>query len=177
MPVKHYFFCFGHINLQFIVFSSFKYISQFFGYIWRHHSNGQVHLYNWLWSNLNMVIESPFVTAYLYAIVMLAPYVCHHFRDIRSQNVLDFEFDLGNGLKLFVNKWIERPYPCLFPIAMFSLSFTVCEIFTWSDKVQDHCDDSQHPSVRRTGIPRITPSRQGLSEITEIIRQVTLSCS
>ena len=76
-----------------------------------------------------MVIESPFATAYLYAIVMLAPYVCRHFRDIHSRNVLDLDFDLGNGLKSFVNKPIERPYPCLFPIAMFALSVTVCEIF------------------------------------------------
>ena len=85
-------------------------------------------------------IESPFATAYLHAIVMLAPYVCHHFRDIRSRNVLDLDFDLGNGLKSFAKKTIERSYPCLVPIAMFALSVTVCEIF----KVNVHDLDLDH---------------------------------
>ena len=60
----------------------------------------------------------------------VSPYVCHHFRDIRSRNVLDLDFDHGNELKSFVSKPIERPYPCLFAIVMFALSVTVCEIFT-----------------------------------------------
>ena len=44
--------------------------------------------------------------------------------------MLDLDFDLGNGLISFVNKPVESPYPRLFAIAIFPLSFTVCELFT-----------------------------------------------